>query len=219
MILDLIFESPPSSVGSSNRSDFGSWEPANLICAGSNNQVINCRRCSIINADDSKIGSAGTDLASKRLNGKFNTHLIGVNNLTSNLVDNTLYVGTNLKNNLGGGWVLNASNQYHNVLVNGDVVSTYTSDLNLKDNILQLTKDKIDRLQPVSFTWRKNRNSDIGLIAQQVREVFPEVIREKKNGTLCVDYYKLVAPLIVSVKQKQKRIDKLQSIINNLKNE
>ncbi|NDB30750.1 hypothetical protein EB151_14525, partial [archaeon] len=102
-----IFQSPPSSVNIGSQPGGGTlieeaylWEPDNIICAGKDNQIINGRRCSIINGNGNIIGGGATNdpLSIKRNLGKFNTHILGGNNLTnSSMQDNTFYVGTDLK--------------------------------------------------------------------------------------------------------------------------
>jgi len=119
--------------------------------------------------------------------------------------------------------------------VDGDVIafSTTTSDRRLKDNIVPLTGalDKVKALRGVEYDWnatgRKGQH-DIGVIAQEVEEILPELVREKKLQTgefadtdedtnyKTVDYEKLTAVLIEAVKEQQEQIQKLTQRVNEL---
>ena len=114
----------------------------------------------------------------------------------------------------------------------GDVVafSTTTSDARLKDNVTTIDNalDKVLAMRGVEFDWnatsRKDQH-DLGLIAQEVEAVFPELVREKHlrvgemegNEELykTVDYEKLTAVLIEAVKEQQAQIDELRNRLEN----
>lgn len=84
------------------------------------------------------------------------------------------------------------------------------SDEKLKENIQPLDNslDKVLSLKGVSYTWRYKNKDDIGLIAQDVAYVYPELVTEK-NGYKQVDYVKLIAPLIEAVREQQRQIELL----------
>lgn len=90
-------------------------------------------------------------------------------------------------------------------------VSAY-SDARLKTNVVTMcgALDKVLNLRSVNFSWADPAmpEAQIGLIAQEVRAVVPEVVSEHE-GTLAVDYGKLVAVLIGAVQEQQKQIDRL----------
>ena len=112
--------------------------------------------------------------------------------------------------------------------VDGDVVaySTVTSsDRKLKTDIetLENACEKVCNLRGVSFTWdhgKKTGKKDIGLIAQEVEEVVPEVVGEAEllDGTMAkhVDYPKLVALLIEANKELCNRVSDLESKLDGL---
>jgi Chaperone of endosialidase len=105
------------------------------------------------------------------------------------------------------------------IWANGTV---YSSDRRFKKNIKPATNSlsKLTQLQGVSYDmnvdeFKKNNfkaTSDIGLIAQDVQKIFPEVVSEK-DGYLGIDYGKLVPVLIESIKEQQKQIEELKAII------
>jgi len=95
------------------------------------------------------------------------------------------------------------------------------SDLRLKKNIkpIEGALDKIALLRGVTFEWRKEEScckgfdegKKMGLIAQEVEGVLPEVVsRNIQNGTKSVEYANLVAVLIEAVKELRDQNQKLQ---------
>ena len=101
------------------------------------------------------------------------------------------------------------------------------SDARFKDNVVSLDNalNKVSRLRGVEFDWNTGPNKgrhDIGVIAQEVEEVIPEVIHQKKMFGLqdakTVDYEKLTAVLIEAVKDQQDQITELTTRIQNLEN-
>ena len=76
------------------------------------------------------------------------------------------------------------------------------SDKNLKTNIVPLdgALQKITQLNGYSFAWKDSGKKDIGLIAQEVEKVFPELVNTDTDGTKAVEYMNMVAPLVESVK-------------------
>ena len=113
----------------------------------------------------------------------------------------------------------------------------HTSDIRLKKNIEPLTNglDKIMKLNPVTFDWDETIVPDlagkyphmVGLIAQEVEEVVPEVVyktmvnsvkdgKEKGRVYKRVLYENLVAHLIDGMKEQQKQIEELKQRISEL---
>ena len=58
-----------------------------------------------------------------------------------------------------------------------------------------------------------NEGHDIGVIAQEIQEVLPEVVTRRENGYFAVKYEKIVALLIECIKDQQIQIDELKNII------
>jgi hypothetical protein len=95
----------------------------------------------------------------------------------------------------------------------------YTSDKNLKTNIQNISDalDKILKLQGVTFQWKDTGKTSIGLVAQEVEKIFPEVV-EGPEGLKTIDYGRLVAPLIEAIKAQQEEIERLEQRIEKLEN-
>jgi len=102
-------------------------------------------------------------------------------------------------------------------------VAGSSSDRNLKKNIESIgssSLSKILKLAGVSFNWKNSSDSEtrIGFIAQDVENVFPEVVYTNEDGLKSVDYDKLVAPLVEAVKSQQAQIEELKAEVEQLKN-
>jgi hypothetical protein len=113
--------------------------------------------------------------------------------------------------------------------VNGDVYMDYLnyngsfnrSDRRLKTNLAPLNYglNNILRLNPVSYNWAKTPGTDkqLGLIAQEVRTVVPEIVRgDESKEMLSVNYTALIPVLINAIKEQQKQIDDLKLQVEKL---
>ncbi|HEX8949939.1 MAG TPA: tail fiber domain-containing protein [Dissulfurispiraceae bacterium] len=97
------------------------------------------------------------------------------------------------------------------------------SDIRLKKNIVPLegSLEKVVKLQGVSYEWRrdefKEKNFEegrqIGLIAQEVENVFPELVRTDKEGYKAISYEKLTAVLVEALKEQQRKLNVLEEQI------
>ena len=87
------------------------------------------------------------------------------------------------------------------------------SDKKLKKNIKTLDGKKVLEMRGVSFTRKDTGAESSGVIAQEIQKVAPELIHDTE-GTLGVAYGNLVGYLIEAVKDQQKQIDELKTIIN-----
>ncbi|HOP00070.1 MAG TPA: tail fiber domain-containing protein [Bacteroidales bacterium] len=128
-----------------------------------------------------------------------------------------------------------------NVYVTGTL--SQNSDKSLKKNIFPLSgaMEKINNLQGVSYEWKSdqeldqlnlikssNRKADdprhfnfpsgkqIGLIAQDVEKVIPELVMTDPEGIKSVDYIKMVPLLIEAIKEQQKQIESQNRKIEQL---
>ncbi len=119
---------------------------------------------------------------------------------------------------------------------NGTIV---TSDARLKTAVLPVAADlslsRLMDLRPVSFRWKAeiDGSNRLGLIAQDVQQVFPEVVKthdfkideetgEKivtENEWLGINYSQLIPALISAMQQQQRLIENLQSRIDTLERE
>ena len=96
-----------------------------------------------------------------------------------------------------------------------------TSDVRFKKNILPITSalDKVSMLQGVTYTYINSETPRIGLIAQEVEKVVPEVVRTSKGEEdyKSVEYGNLTSILIEAVKELRSQNELLQQEIASLK--
>jgi len=112
---------------------------------------------------------------------------------------------------IGGNTVISGS-----LNVTGDVIAYSTSDERLKDNVELIPQpiEKLKQIKGVSFDWNdKSEHSghDIGVIAQDIEAILPELVATRDDGYKAVRYEKIVALLIEAVKEQQSQIDELKA--------
>jgi len=112
-----------------------------------------------------------------------------------------------------------------------EITAYFSSDIRLKENI-RLIADPItivNQIRGVYYDWTDEhikarggedgyfvRKHDIGVIAQEVEAVLPEIVAERDDGTKVVKYEKLVALLIEAVKDQQRQINQISQALKNL---
>ena len=96
------------------------------------------------------------------------------------------------------------------VTVSGDVNST--SDINLKKDIEVVTSatEMLNQLRGVKFAWKENDEKSVGVIAQEVEAILPELVKGEE-GDKSVNYSGLVGVLIEAVKELSARVDELEN--------
>ncbi len=105
-----------------------------------------------------------------------------------------------------------------------DIVAFSTSDERLKKYIKNIKNplEKISKINGVTFEWKKTddkikkevhsfEGNDVGVIAQEIEKVLPEVVQTRDNGYKAVRYEKIIPLLIEAIKDQQKQIDELKS--------
>ena len=121
-----------------------------------------------------------------------------------------------------GGWSASSNRMQldmsGNVTFAGDV--TAYSDARVKENVhtIENALDKTLQLRGVTYnrTDSEDKSTKVGVIAQEVLEVVPEVVNQDASGMYNVSYGTLTAVLIEAIKEQQKQIDELKEIINGL---
>lgn len=169
----------------------GGFDANNAILSGESNEIKNSRRCSIL------AGSNNT------IDGKYNAHIIGDYINASH--HSAFYVG--------------CANGLFSI---GDVVAFHSSDENLKDNIKNIKNPlfKILSLDAVEFDWNNKQSThkghDIGLIAQQVELIAPEIVTTRSSGYKAIKYEKLTSLLVGAIKEQQEQINFLNDRVECL---
>jgi hypothetical protein len=96
---------------------------------------------------------------------------------------------------------------------------TSLSDQTLKTNIRPIEDSValVQKLKGVRFDWLENNKPSLGLIAQEVEQVIPELV-ETENGIKSVSYSNMIGLLVEAIKEQQNQIEELKSEISILKN-
>ena len=102
-----------------------------------------------------------------------------------------------------------------------DVVAFYSSDERLKENKVVLIEalNKVNQLSGYEFDWipmvgiHENEGHDVGVIAQEVEKILPEVVTTRDNGYKAVKYEKIVPLLIEAIKELSNEVKELKSQI------
>lgn len=101
------------------------------------------------------------------------------------------------------------------------------SDLNQKTNIAEITsvKEKVKLLKPVTYNLLADdnfikdqpiNNLQYGFVAQELQELFPDLVISRDDGTFGIRYTGLVPILVQTIKEQQTEIDALAKRISDL---
>ena len=102
------------------------------------------------------------------------------------------------------------------ISASGDIIAFASSDERLKDNIIPIDDalNKLNQIGGYEFDWNsdsEHSGHDVGVIAQEIEKVLPELVVDRKDGYKAVRYDKIVALLINAIKEQQLQIDLLLS--------
>ena len=171
------------------------------------------------NTDTTYTGGTGLTLSGTTFNvdGAFGA----VNIQTTGNINGSTISGNN--GNFGSGYysgglaVGGTSYTANTIRCAGDVIAYYSSDKRLKDNITPIedSLEKIGKLKGYEFDWNDKQEvyegHDIGVIAQEVEEVAPELVETREHdGYKAVKYEKLTALLINAVNELKAEVDDLK---------
>ena len=104
----------------------------------------------------------------------------------------------------------------NDLTVTGDIV--VSSDARLKANIVSLgsTLAKLLLIDGKTYTMKKNGKQKIGLLAQDIQKVFPELVTTDDKEMLAVNYQGLVPVLINALKEQDDKISRLEKLVEKL---
>ena len=103
-----------------------------------------------------------------------------------------------------------------NISSAADVIAYSSSDERLKDNIkiIDNALSKVNLLRGVEFDWNSNQSTytghDVGVVAQDVERVVPEIVNTRENGYKAVKYEKIVPVLIEAIKELSEKVTLLE---------
>jgi len=94
------------------------------------------------------------------------------------------------------------------------------SDRNFKANISPIDNvlAKLDKIRGVEFDWKKNGKKEIGFIAQEIKEVFPELVQhDRVRDNYYVAYPQMTAVAIQAAKELKEENKKIERSIGSIK--
>ena len=115
----------------------------------------------------------------------------------------------------------NALSVSGSIEASGNITAFASSDERLKENIIQIPNslEKIKQIKGVLFNWKEGydkvhpygENKDVGVIAQEVQQILPEIVKENvHNQFLGVRYEKLTPLLLEAIKELSKKVEELE---------
>ena len=123
----------------------------------------------------------------------------------------------NISGSLGVGTA--ASGVVGAILATNDVVAFASSDERLKENVASIENavEKVEAIGGYTYNWIPMEGvhvygdmKDVGVIAQEIEKVLPELVSDRENGYKAVKYDKLTAVLIEAVKELSERVKVLE---------
>jgi hypothetical protein len=117
-----------------------------------------------------------------------------------------------------------ASTTAGEIRATNNITAFYSSDQRLKTNIKPIVNALgiVSAVGGKTFDWTDDyiishggtddyfmRKSDFGVVAQDIQQVFPQAVRQRPDGTLAVDYEKLVAVAFQAIVELQERVNQL----------
>jgi hypothetical protein len=162
------------------------------------------------------------------------TYQDGDNTLDFDVSDFTITVngdasGSGTITNLGNTTItLDVSNISGNLTVSGDLTNNgsftstsgtfsgdvnaanfnSTSDISMKENlsIIESPLEKISQLNGYTFNWKSSQKEAIGVVAQEVEKVFPQMVMTGEDGVKRVSYDSLIPALLEAIKELNTKI-------------
>jgi len=162
---------------------------------------------SLINSSLTKIGTAtDQEYVTFGTSNEVNTHINNTERLSVTAVGVEITGHVSASGNITGS-IIEAS---------GDVIAFGSSDRRLKDNITPIENplEKMDKIGGYTFVWNDNQSTytgkDVGVVAQEIEEILPELVTTRATGYKAVKYEKIVPLLIESIKELQKKVQKIE---------
>lgn len=106
-----------------------------------------------------------------------------------------------------------------------DITAYYSSDIRLKENVIKIENalEKVSKINGYEYDWTDEyikshggedgyfiRKHDVGVIAQEIEQILPEIVCLREDGIKAVKYERIVALLIEAIKELKTEIDELR---------
>lgn len=150
-----------------------------------------------------------------------------VSSSTTSQITGSLSITSNGRiGSLGVG--MDASGTTGRIVASEDIIAYASSDIRLKDRIERIVNsiELLNKINGVRFHWKQDEISkavhnygdeeELGVIAQEIEEVFPQLVQTRDTGYKAVRYDRIIPVLIEAVKEQQKQIEELKTKLDNI---
>jgi len=130
----------------------------------------------------------------------------------SNSTDNRVITSVDSSN---GNAEANLTFDGSTLTVNGTIVETSAREY--KDNIVSLETElpSVMKLNPVTYSWKGKEDINYGFIADEVGEIYPDLLNETQSG---IQYSKMVSVLTKAIQELNELVEKQDKRIQELEN-
>jgi hypothetical protein len=113
-----------------------------------------------------------------------------------------------------------ASGVVGEVRATGDITAFYSSDIRLKENIVPIENalEKVESISGNTYDWKvgyeefhSHKGNDVGVIAQEIEEILPQIVTNRDNGYKAVQYEKIIPLLVEAIKELSAKIKRLEN--------
>jgi hypothetical protein len=101
-----------------------------------------------------------------------------------------------------------------------DITAYYSSDIRLKENVIPIENalEKVNQISGNTYDWKEgydevhsHKGNDVGVIAQEIEQILPQIVTNRDNGFKAVQYEKIIPLLIEAVKELSAKVDRLEN--------
>jgi len=113
-----------------------------------------------------------------------------------------------------------ASTTTGEIRATGDITAYYSSDIRLKENITPIPNalEKVNQISGNTYDWKdgydeihSHKGNDVGVIAQEIENVLPQIVTNRDNGYKAVQYEKIIPLLIEAIKELSAKVKELEN--------
>ena len=135
--------------------------------------------------------------------------------------------GTNIHSGSTGNYQFNsigvgtaASTVAGEIRATADITAFYSSDIRLKENIIRIPSalEKVNQISGNTYDWKEgydevhsHKGNDVGVIAQEIEQILPQIVTNRDNGYKAVQYEKIIPLLIEAIKELSAKVDSLKN--------
>jgi uncharacterized coiled-coil protein SlyX len=106
------------------------------------------------------------------------------------------------------------------IIAGADIVAFSSSDIRLKENIkpIENALSKVESISGNTYDWKEgydtihsHKGNDVGVIAQEIENILPQIVTNRDNGYKAVQYEKIIPLLVEAIKELSEKIKQLEN--------